>query len=145
MSPNKFNVNPTKSQKLYRKMAQLDIRESDLIEKFVKGSGRGGQKINKTSNCVYLRHNPSGIEVKCQRERSRALNRFFARRMLIEKIETKRLQKKSKKQKEIAKKRKQKRKRSKRAKEKVLKQKKIRSQKKKARQKIDIDNENYQI
>lgn len=77
-------VTPQKQQALRERMAELKITEADLCEKFIRGSGRGGQKINKTSSCVYLRHEPSGIEVKCQRERSRELNRFLARRELCD-------------------------------------------------------------
>ena len=61
-------------------MEALGIREQDLEESFVRGSGRGGQKVNKTNNCVYLRHTPTGIAVKCHADRSRELNRFLARR-----------------------------------------------------------------
>lgn len=67
-------------------MQKLGIKESDIEEKFIKCSGHGGQKLNKTSTGVYLKHIPSAIEVKCTKERSQGLNRFFARRMLVEKI-----------------------------------------------------------
>ena len=79
-------ITAVKQEQLLRRMAELKIREADLEEKFVLGSGRGGQKVNKSSTCVYLRHRPTGVEVKCQKERSRALNRFFARRLLCDKI-----------------------------------------------------------
>ena len=68
-------------------MEALGIREKDIEEKFVRSTGRGGQKVNKTSTCVYLRHIPTGIEVKWMRERSQSLNRFLARRELLSKIE----------------------------------------------------------
>jgi protein subunit release factor B len=68
-------------------MEALGVREEDIEEKFIRSSGSGGQKVNKTSTCVYLRHIPTGIEVKCMRERSQPLNRFLARRDLVEKIE----------------------------------------------------------
>ncbi|NLC71827.1 MAG: peptide chain release factor-like protein [Desulfuromonadaceae bacterium] len=87
MTLEKTIISAAKQEELLRRMASLDIREADLEEKFVLGSGRGGQKVNKSSTCVFLRHLPTGIEVKCQRERSRALNRFFARRLLCDKIE----------------------------------------------------------
>jgi len=67
-------------------MKQLGIDEDDLIEKFILGSGKGGQKVNKTSSCVYLKHLPTGIEVKCQQGRSRELNRYVARYELCEKF-----------------------------------------------------------
>ena len=57
-------------------MAALGISEGDLLEKFVRGSGAGGQKINKTSNCVFLKHLPSGVCIKCQMDRSRELMRL---------------------------------------------------------------------
>lgn len=117
-----------KEEQLRRKMAELGIEESDLIEKFIIGSGRGGQKLQKTSSCVYLKHLPTGIEIKCQRERSRELNRYYARRELCDRVEEKIFQEKSKKQREIEKIRRQKRKRSRRAQLKVLETKKRRSQ-----------------
>ncbi|MBP8649926.1 MAG: peptide chain release factor-like protein [Bacteriovoracaceae bacterium] len=95
-------------------MASLGIREADIEEKFIHARGRGGQKVNKTSACVYLRHAPTGIEVKCQESRSREANRFFARRLLSDKIEESLPGGKSARAKEIEKIRKQKRKRSRR-------------------------------
>jgi protein subunit release factor B len=81
-----FPVSEEKNRWLKDKMDALGINEQDIEEKFVRSSGRGGQKVNKTSTCVYLRHIPTGIEVKCMKERSQSLNRFFARRELVEKI-----------------------------------------------------------
>lgn len=109
-------------------MRSLGINENDLIEKFILGSGSGGQKINKTSSCVYLKHVPSNIEIKCQSTRSRDLNRLYARRELCDRLEARTSDEKSKKQHEIEKIRRQKRKRSKRSKEKMLASKKIHSQ-----------------
>ena len=114
-------------------MNALGITEDNLIEKFILGSGKGGQKINKTFSCVYLKHIPTGIEVKCQQERSRALNRFIARRLLCDKIEAVIYQKESKIQAEQAKIRKQKKRRSRKTKEKILQDKKILSRKKETR------------
>ncbi len=82
----KFPVTEKKEKELLNKMEQLGIKEKDIEEKFIKCSGHGGQKVNKTSTGVYLRHIPTGIEVKCTKERSQGLNRFFARRLLVEKI-----------------------------------------------------------
>ncbi len=82
-------VRKEKLDELHEKMAKLQVKEEDLLEKFILGSGSGGQKINKTSSCVYLKHLPSGIEVKCQKDRSRELNRFLARRELCKRIEEK--------------------------------------------------------
>lgn len=111
---------------LLKKMEKLEIREEDLIEKFILGSGRGGQNLQKTSSCVYLKHLPTGIEVKCQQDRSREMNRYWARKELCEKIETQILKIKTEKQQLMEKKRRQKRKRSKRAQQKVLEAKKQR-------------------
>ncbi len=129
----RFNVNIDKEEALNMKMASLGIKESDLEEKFIRSSKKGGQKVNKSSSCVYLKHRPTGIEVKCQKERSQALNRFFARRILVNKIESLILGKKASEEKKIEKIRRQKRKRSKRAKEKILRYKKMHSEKKKLR------------
>jgi len=114
-------------------MEALRIFEKDIVEKFIRSSGRGGQKVNKASTCVYLKHIPTGIEVKCQRERYQSLNRFLARRILTDKIEAKIKGEESEEQQRIAKIRRQKRKRSKRAKLKMLEEKKKQSQKKEAR------------
>jgi protein subunit release factor B len=82
-----FAVSEEKNRWLRERMEALKIHEKDMEEKFVRASGAGGQKVNKTSSCVYLRHLPTGIEVKCMKERSQSLNRFFARRELVKKIE----------------------------------------------------------
>src|SRR5512136_1617064 len=81
-----FPVSEEKNQWLKERMEALGIREEDIEEKFVRSSGSGGQKVNKTSTCVYLKHIPTGTEVKCMKERNQALNRFLARRELVEKI-----------------------------------------------------------
>ena len=82
-----FAVSEEKNRWLRQKMESLGVREEDLEEQFIRSSGKGGQHVNKTSTCVYLKHKPTGIEVKCMRERSQSLNRFLARRELLEKIE----------------------------------------------------------
>ncbi len=81
-----FAVSDEKNRWLRERMAVLGIREEDLEERFVRSSGKGGQHVNKTSTCVYLKHLPSGIEVKCMEERSQSVNRFLARRELVEKV-----------------------------------------------------------
>ncbi len=113
-----FNVSEKKEKALLDRMRELNVKEADLEEQFIRSSGPGGQKVNKTSSCVCLRHVPTDITVKYQRERSQALNRFFARRTLLDQIE--RLQKGFVKEdkKRIEKIRSQKRKKRKRAKEK---------------------------
>lgn len=80
-------VSPEKQTALEERMAALGITEDSLLEKFVRGSGAGGQKINKTSNCVFLKHVPTGVAIKCQIDRSREMNRFLARRELCEQLE----------------------------------------------------------
>ena len=128
-----FSVSRDKEAILNSKMVLLGIKEIDLEEKFIRSSGKGGQKVNKSSSCVYIKHKPTGIEVKCQKERSQGLNRFLARRILVSKIEALILGKKAEKQRKIEKIRRQKRKRSRRAKEKMLRYKKMRSEKKELR------------
>jgi protein subunit release factor B len=81
-----FAVNEKKNEWLRERMRALGINERDLEEKFVKSAGRGGQKVNKTSSCVFLKHGPTGIEVKFMKDRSQSINRFLARRELMEKI-----------------------------------------------------------
>jgi protein subunit release factor B len=129
----KFSVGPDKERILYEKMSSLGIDEEDIIEKFVKSRGPGGQNVNKTSTCVYLKHIPTGIEIKCQKERSQSLNRYLARKLLVEKIENIVLGRLSQQQQRIEKIRRQKRKRSKRAKLKMLEAKHKHSEKKKLR------------
>lgn len=120
-------IRKEKLDALHKRMEELGIREEDLIEKFILGSGKGGQKVNKTASCVYLKHIPTQIEVKCQQNRSREMNRFLARRELCEQIASKIHQEKTAKQQLMEKIRRQKKKRSRRAKEKMLQEKKKRS------------------
>jgi protein subunit release factor B len=82
-----FPVSEEKNRWLKEKMEALGIHEKDIEEKFIRSSGRGGQKVNKTSTCVYLKHIPTGIEVKWMEERNQSLNRFLARRELVKRIE----------------------------------------------------------
>lgn len=125
-----FSVSPEKEKVLAERMARLGIKEQDLIEHFVRSQGKGGQNVNKVSSAVYLKHVPSGVEIKCQQERSQVMNRFLARRLLADKIEAAILGKRSAEQRRIEKIRRQKRKRSKRAKEKMLQAKHVTSAKK---------------
>ena len=118
---------------LHERMERLGIQPDDLIEKFILGSGKGGQKVNKTSSCVYLKHIPTEIEIKCQRERSRDMNRYYARKELCDRIEEQIEGKKSARQQEIEKIRRQKRRRSRKSKEKMLANKKQQSEKKSLR------------
>jgi protein subunit release factor B len=133
-----FNVSPEKEKALLDRMHHIGVSEDDLEESFVRSSGPGGQKVNKTSTCVFLRHIPTGITVKCQQERSQALNRFLARRMILDKIECMQKGMVSAERERIEKIRRQKRKRSKRAKEKMLASKRHQSSKKQLRSAADI-------
>lgn len=114
-----FNVSAKKEKELLDRMRELNVNEDDLEERFIRSSGPGGQKINKTSSCVFLRHIPTDITVKYQRERSQALNRFFARRTLLDQIELKQKGYIKEDKKRIEKIRSQKRKKRKRTKEKL--------------------------
>jgi protein subunit release factor B len=90
-----FGVTQKKQAELEARMAALGLREQDLEEKFIRSSGPGGQRVNKTSSCVYLRHGPTGLEVKMQQERQQRLNRYYARKRLCEMLEQERLGDKS--------------------------------------------------
>lgn len=81
-----FAVSEAKNRWLQQRMQELSIKEEDLEERFVRSSGKGGQHVNKTSTAVQIRHLPSGIEARCDKERSQSLNRFLARRELLDKI-----------------------------------------------------------
>ncbi|MEO5715057.1 MAG: peptide chain release factor-like protein [Luteolibacter sp.] len=128
--------NPISSEKtdaLAQRMSVLGITEADLLEKFVRGSGAGGQKINKTSNCVFLKHLPTGVCIKCQMDRSREMNRFLARRELCDQLEAIRDGRAIAKTQAIEKMRRQKRPRSQRSKQRSVADKRITSQKKSMR------------
>ena len=126
-------VSTEKRAKLAERMAALGIRDNDLIEKFVLGSGSGGQKINKTSSCVYLKHVPSGLEVKCQRERYRELNRYLARHELCDRLQERVLGEVTERRQRQEKIRRQKRRRSRRQKERMLEGKRRHAEKKRQR------------
>jgi protein subunit release factor B len=129
-----FPVSPRKQAELAALMQRLGVAEHDLEESFIRSRGPGGQNVNKVSSCVVLRHPASGLEVRCQQERSQALNRYLARRALLRRLEQQRLGRLSAEAQRIAKIRRQKRKRSKRAKEKMLHGKQLQSHKKALRQ-----------
>lgn len=129
-------VSRKKKRAQVERMARLGIRDQDLRERFILGSGRGGQKLNKTSSCVQLRHVPSGIEVKCQCSRSREMNRFMARRFLSDRLEEKILEEQSALRQKAEKIRRQKRRRSRRQKQLMLEEKHRQSERKQLRQSI---------
>ena len=132
-----FGVSHRKTNALKDKMSRFSIKEIDLVEHFIRSRGPGGQNVNKVSTGVYLKHIPSGIEVKVCSERSQALNRYAARKILVGKIETMILGRQSEERKRVEKIRRQKRKRSKRAKAKMLDNKRMHSQKKGLRKKVE--------
>lgn len=111
-----FGVTEHKRQELEQRMQKCGLLEEDLEEKFVGSQGAGGQKVNKTSTCVQLKHIPTGLSVKVQKSRSQGLNRFYARRQLCELFEDKQLGKDSPEAKRIEKIRKQKDRRKRRQK-----------------------------
>jgi len=113
-------VSVEKENALAQRMVELGVAEKDFAESFVRSSGPGGQKVNKTSSCVQLVHVPTGLAVKCQRERSQSLNRYLARCLLLDKIERAQKGFIKKEKDKIEKIRRQKRKRTKKAKEKML-------------------------
>lgn len=128
-----FPVSSQKHKQLQDRMARLGIKESDLEETFIRSGGPGGQNVNKVSTCVVLKHRPSGTVVRCQKERSQAMNRYQARCVLLKKIENEQLGKASAEAQKIAKIRRQKRRRSRRAKLKLLDDKRQHGEKKESR------------
>ncbi len=123
-----------KERALREKMVSLGVRQEDIVEKFLRSQGPGGQNVNKVATCVFLRHIPTGIEVRCQEERSQAANRYHARQLLLRKIESVILGKQSEEQQRIEKIRRQKRRRSRRSKLKMLEAKRHRAEIKAGRQ-----------
>jgi len=128
-----FPVSLEKADQLAKRMAALGVSEAEIEESFVRSGGHGGQNVNKTSTCVMLVHRPTGVAVKCQETRQQGLNRFIARRLLLDKIEQKQKGFVAAQRAEIEKIRRQKRKRSRRAKARMLADKSHRAEKKAGR------------
>ena len=136
---NESPVSQTKKNALTARMLALGIREPELEEKFILGSGKGGQKVNKTSSCVYLRHRPTGLDVKCGQTRFREQNRFLARRELCDRLETRQHGEQSARRQAIEKIRRRKRRRSRRQKERMLADKHLQGTKKTRRREPGLD------
>ncbi|MEI8291417.1 MAG: peptide chain release factor-like protein [Verrucomicrobiota bacterium] len=134
-----FPVSSEKESQLSQRMAALGVSEMEIEESFVRSGGHGGQNVNKTSTCVMLLHRPTGVQVKCQETRQQGLNRFLARRLLLDKIEERQKGFVAAQRAEIERIRRQKRKRSRRAKQRMLADKAHHAGKKAARRSAGME------
>ncbi len=134
-----YPVTEQKENQLAQRMQALGVAESDIVETFVRSGGNGGQNVNKTSTCVMLIHRPTGLQVKCQETRQQGMNRFLARKLLLDKLEERKVAKASAERAQIEKLRRQKRGRSRGAKARMLEAKFIQSRKKAGRRRVSDD------